>query len=176
MLPAAGEIASAATSVPDPVLRNAAWSWSAISSNLLAASGLSVGGLSISPEFDWVSADAVTTNGAGRARFHVRFSHPFPGAGYITATATDPANNTSEFSQCVAVTSLPTLAVARASSNQVSLAWTNTATGFVLKQTGNLSQPVQWTTVTNNPVNMNGQFVVTQNMTATNRFYLLSFE
>jgi titin len=94
----------------------------------------------------------------------------------ITATATDSANNTSEFSACVPVTSVPTLKVAPASNHQVSIAWTNTTTGFLLKQTGSLSPPIQWTTVTNTPVVANGQFVVTLSIGTTNRFYVLSFQ
>jgi hypothetical protein len=46
----------------------------------------------------------------------------------------------------------------------------------VLKQADSLNAPIQWTTVTNSPVTSNGQFVVTQSMTASNRFFLLGFE
>ncbi len=94
----------------------------------------------------------------------------------ITATATDSANNTSEFSACVPVSLVPDLKVAPAPNHEVSIAWTNTATGFVLKQTDSLSPVIQWTTVTNSPVVVNGQFVVTLSAAAGNRFYLLSFE
>jgi len=94
----------------------------------------------------------------------------------ITATATDSANNTSEFSACIPVSSAPSLTVGPAANHQVRLAWTSTATGFVLKQTGSLSPPVQWTTVTNSPVLSNGQFVVTLAASSGNRFYLLRFE
>jgi parallel beta-helix repeat protein len=94
----------------------------------------------------------------------------------ITATATDSANNTSEFSACVPVASVPALSVNPAASQQVALAWTNAATGFVLKQTDSLSPPVKWTTVTNSPVLSNGQFVVTLATDANRRFYVLSFE
>lgn len=93
----------------------------------------------------------------------------------ITATATDSANNTSEFSACVPVAPAPALAVGPAAANQVALAWTNT-TGFVLKETGSLSPPIQWTAVTNSPVLTNGQFVVTLPADAASRFYVLSFE
>ena len=79
----------------------------------------------------------------------------------ITATATDSNNNTSEFSACIPVGAVPGLKAVPATNHQVSIAWTNTATGFVLKQTGSLSPPIQWTIVTNNPVVINGQFVVT---------------
>jgi hypothetical protein len=100
-------------------------------------------------------------------------------AGYtvITATATDSANNTSEFSACVTVAPVPGLTISPSPTNQtVTLAWTNTATGFVLKQTSSLSPPTQWTTVTNAPIIANGQFVVTLSATGDNRFYALSFE
>jgi hypothetical protein len=94
----------------------------------------------------------------------------------ITATATDPVNNTSEFSACVTVTAAPTLRIAAVSPTQISVAWTNTATGFALKQTTNLSPPVVWSPVTNIPVNLSGQFVVTVARQPGNRFYALNFE
>lgn len=94
----------------------------------------------------------------------------------ITATATDSANNTSEFSACFTVGPVPALTIQPATNNLVTLAWTNTTTGFVLKQTDSLSPPIQWTTVTNSPVVTNGQFVVTLPAGTGNRFYVLSFE
>ena len=61
-------------------------------------------------------------------------------------------------------------------SNQILLAWTNTAPGFVLKQTTNLVPPVVWTTVTNVPVNSGGQFGVTLSQPNGQRYYRLNFE
>ena len=58
----------------------------------------------------------------------------------------------------------------------MTLVWTNTTTGFGLKQTSSLSPPIQWTAVTNNPVVSNGQFVVTLSAATGNRFYVLSFQ
>jgi titin len=108
------------------------------------------------------------------------FAANFPGSttlGYVvTATATDSANNTSEFSACVPVASVPTLTVVPATNHQVTLAWTNTTSGFGLKQTSSLSPPIQWAAVTNIPVVANGQFVVTLSAATGNRFYVLSFE
>ena len=45
----------------------------------------------------------VTTDGSGNASFMVTFTATVAVGQFITATATDPSNNTSEFSQCVAV-------------------------------------------------------------------------
>jgi hypothetical protein len=120
-------------------------------------------------------ATVVTSNNCN-ATFVVGLPVQVPFGYVITATATDNANNTSEFSACVPVTSVPALAVTPlVTSHQVALAWTNT-TGFVLKQTSSLSSPILWTTVTNAPVNTNGQFVVTLSDITGSRFYLLSFE
>ncbi|MBE0540176.1 MAG: hypothetical protein IH623_02215 [Verrucomicrobia bacterium] len=94
----------------------------------------------------------------------------------ITATATDPANNTSEFSACVTVLPLPSLSLTLGDGSQMVLSWTNTATGFVLKVTEDLSPPVSWSTVTNPPVLSNGQLVVTVNRESNRRFFTLSFE
>jgi CSLREA domain-containing protein len=45
----------------------------------------------------------VRTNRIGRANFRVTFPTSFAVGSFVTATATDPANNTSEFSQCVLI-------------------------------------------------------------------------
>jgi hypothetical protein len=71
---------------------------------------------------------------------------------------------------------VPALKVANSTNHQVSLSWTNTATGFILKQSTNLASPVLWSTVTNAVSTLNGQFVVTVTAGAGSRFFLLSFE
>jgi titin len=94
----------------------------------------------------------------------------------ITATATDPANNTSEFSTCQPVLAAPRLNLSTVGSDQVSLTWLNTTPGFTLKETSDLSPPVNWTTVTNVPVVTSGKYEVTLVRPEGNRFYLLNFE
>jgi hypothetical protein len=116
----------------------------------------------------------VTSNDCNTS-FLVNFSTQVPAGYAITATATDSANNTSEFSACIPVVPTPTLAVSLA-GQQVSLAWSNTPSGFVLKQTDSLMPPVHWTSVTNSAVLSNGQFVVTLPTDVNRRFYALSFE
>ena len=118
----------------------------------------------------------VTSNNCN-ASFVANLPVQVPVGYVVTATATDSANNTSEFSACIPVAPVPVLALKpQPASQQIALAWTNTATGFVLEQTSSLSPPIQWTAVTNTPVITNGQFVVALSATTGNRFYVLRFQ
>ena len=118
----------------------------------------------------------VTTSNNCSTSFVASFPSQVPVGYVISATATDGANNTSEFSACIPVGPVPALAVSPATGNQVRLTWTNTATGFVLKQTDSLSPPVQWTNVSTSPIVSNGQFVVTVPADQARRYYALRFE
>ena len=124
----------------------------------------------------YLGQKSVVTGNDCNASFVASLPASLPVGYAVTATATDSANNTSEFSVCVPVTSVPTLKVVPANNHQVSIAWTNTTTGFGLKQTDSLSPPIQWSAVTNTPVIANGQFVVTLPLGTGSRFYVLSFE
>ena len=124
----------------------------------------------------YLGQTTVVTSNNCNVSFVANLPSSTTGGYVVTATATDSANNTSEFSACVPVTSVPTLQVVAATNHQVKLAWTNTTSGFGLKQTGSLSPPIQWTAVTNIPVVFNGQLVVTLSAATGSRFYVLSFE
>lgn len=124
----------------------------------------------------YLGQKSVSTTNSCTVGFVANFALEVPIGYVITSTATDSANNTSEFSACVPVSRVPTLKVAQSTNHMVSVAWTNTATGFVLKTTTNLAPPVVWTTATNPVVNTNGQFVVSLSTAAGNRFYILRFE
>jgi CSLREA domain-containing protein len=55
----------------------------------------------------FLGSTTVTTNGGGNASFSVAFPQTVPPGRFITATATDPGGNTSEFSACIQVASVP---------------------------------------------------------------------
>jgi parallel beta-helix repeat protein len=124
----------------------------------------------------FLGQQSVVTSNDCNTSFMASFPTSVPVGYVITATATDSANNTSEFSACVPAGPLPGLSISTAANHQVALAWTNTTTGFALKQTASLTPPIQWEAVTNIPVAINGQFVVTLPANVGNRFYALRFE
>src|SRR5262249_62029226 len=102
-----------------------------------------------------------TTDGTCNASFLAKFPGSVPAGYVITATATDPANNTSEFSTCLPVSPAPLLSIAALISQQVRLSWPVTSPGFALKQTTNLTPPIVWSPVTNSVITTNSQFTVT---------------
>jgi titin len=87
----------------------------------------------------------VTTNGSGDVTFAANLTAVVSVGQFITATATDPSYNTSEFSACVpvvaisALTAAPTLYYYRTTS--VPLTWTGVtwATGYVVQWDDNLA-------------------------------------
>ena len=82
---------------------------------------------------------------------------------------TNPANNTG--SATVTVNYPVVLRVLRTGGNVV-LSWPTSATGFSLQSTLTLT-PSSWTAVTNNPVNVGGQYMVTNPIAGTTKFYRL---
>jgi titin len=99
-----------------------------------------------------------------------------PAGWVVTATATDPANNTSEFSAWIPVVIVPQVQFSSLTrtNRQISLSWTNNGGSYVLQQTFSLAPPVQWTAVTNASFLTNGFFVVTLSATNGNTFYRLA--
>ncbi len=68
----------------------------------------------------FIGFQAVTTDGSGNATFNVSLPALPAGQPIVTATATDPAGNTSEFSQCLASVgvALPALTINNVSANE----------------------------------------------------------
>jgi len=95
----------------------------------------------------------VTTDTNGNASFSVTFPTNLP-AGFITATATDPAGNTSEISD-----GLPTarLEITRAGS-QVRVLWLTNLGGFVLQSNISVLQSNTWPNVAGTPGVTNASF------------------
>ncbi len=117
---------------------------------------------------------SVSTPVSGVASFAVNLPVSVPANSSITATATDAANNTSEFSQALTALPQPDLAyVTDRDAALMTLQWTNTATGFALEQTTNLEPDTVWSPVTNIPVLLGGQYAVSLTTTNENRFFRL---
>lgn len=70
-------------------------------------------------------------------------------------------------------TILPELKVIRSSSN-LFLTWPTNATGFTLQCTTNLVPPIIWTAVAPAPVTVDGQNIVSNSISGSQRFYRLS--
>ncbi len=124
---------------------------------------------------------AVITDGSCNASFTATINKPVAPGQVITATATDPAGNTSEFSACVPVAAAPTLtstfAIPPAVANpQLTLSWPVASPGFALQQTASLTPPVVWSNVTNAVTISNSLNVVTVPVPGNTQFFRLSFQ
>jgi titin len=132
----------------------------------------------------WLGDKTVATGADCTAAFVALLTNPVPAGCVVTATATDAANNTSEFAADIAVLPVPALTIMSPSnagqpgpgSSQIVLAWTNTV-ALALEQASSLVPPVQWTVSTNVPVlTSSNRWVVALTNAPANQFYRLSFE
>jgi len=132
----------------------------------------------------YLGDQTVATGADCNAGFVAFLTNPAPAGWAITATATDAANNTSEFSACVPALPVPRLTVVHRfdayqpglGPNRIILSWTNTTT-LVLKETSKVAPPVRWTTSTNVPVlTSSNWWVLAVTNPPANKFYRLSFE
>jgi hypothetical protein len=121
----------------------------------------------------------ITTDAAGTATFNYSsagFDWMSEGSYLLTATATDPAGNTSELSPGVVLSvgaAVPSLQIGTLNGNPV-VSWPSTAVMFQLESTASLTVPAEWALVTNGIVPTAGQNrLVITNRTLPQQFYRL---
>jgi hypothetical protein len=100
-----------------------------------------------------------TTDPTGNSVFSFNYPVLLPPGRILTATVTDPDNNTSEFSPCVTVvndTNFVALSYAASGAN-LTLSWPIWAASYRLQSVSNLVPPVAWQTISNG-ITTNGSF------------------
>lgn len=116
--------------------------------------------------------------------FNIHLPATAPAGWRIAATATDPADNTSEFSPSLPVITVPLLAISPPTNGVFTVSWQfnsaaeATAGDWQLLFATNLASPVLWQPVTEPPTVLGGGtlFRVTQAATNAARFYRLQFQ
>jgi ELWxxDGT repeat protein/parallel beta-helix repeat protein len=123
----------------------------------------------------FIGSTNVMTDGSGDVHFTFVPASAIALGKFITATATDVANNTSEFSSCRAV-SLPPgppLQISRTSEGRFQISWPDSEPGFTLEFTTNFANPTIWSPATDAVMQTNGQFIVSIDATNAQAFYRL---
>jgi len=117
-----------------------------------------------------------TTDASGNAMFSFQHPAPIPAGQFITATATDPNNNTSEFAPCASVINGTNYVVLSFSTFiPYILSWPTSALNFSLERATNLTPPVLWQVISNGITTNSGNKVygITNDPSAVNQFFRL---
>ncbi len=85
-------------------------------------------------------------------------------------TGSTTYNAATPVSQSFIAYSLPRMTVAKSGTNFI-FAWPTNVAGFTLLSTTNLVPPVNWVAVTPAPVLINTNYVVTNGLSGTRKFY-----
>ncbi len=109
------------------------------------------------------STDGIGTN----AVFNYAQSLAFDGAGNLYVA--DTHNSTIRFGRAI----IPSLQIAPAANNQVTLSWPTWAYSFVLQTSSTVSPGAVWTPLTNGVITLGGNFVLTNAVSSPNAFYRL---
>jgi len=119
----------------------------------------------------------VTTEPSCEVDFAATFAISVPAGWQITATATDPDNNTSELSAPQESVPAPSLSFTQPEPGTLRVSWPVAGSaGFSLKQTDNLAPPITWTAVTDSVTTQAGQYVLTTSLTGPRQFFALILE
>jgi len=124
----------------------------------------------------FLNSTSAATDPSGNAT--ISFTHPvaIPAGQFITATATDPNNNTSEFSPCVTVINDTNyVAMSFFSLAPYTLAWPTSALNFLLQRATNLTPPAVWQSISTG-ISTNGGykvFVITNDPALPTTFFRL---
>jgi hypothetical protein len=133
-------------------------------------------GSGFGPGRAFLDASTVTTDPSGQATIAFNHPVPIPIGQFITATATDPGGNTSEFSPCLAVANDPnSVTLSFSGFNPYTLSWPTSAVNFSLERATNLAPPVSWEVIANGITTNNGYqgFVITNDPASPTMFFRL---
>ena len=92
---------------------------------------------------------------------------------FLSATATDSTNNTSEFSRSIPVAATPALSLRSVAASQSTIGWSASLDSFKIEQASNLVPPVLWFQ-SGIPISSNsGRFSATLTNSGADRFFRL---
>ena len=123
----------------------------------------------------YLGETTVNTDARGDSSFIAAFPISVPSGYALTATATAPDGNTSEFSASITLSPGPQLALLSGAGG-MRLTWHESGTHFRLQRADTLTPPVKWMPVSETPAPVNGQLALALPHDAPSGFYRLVYE